>query len=70
MTPSAFIQTSTLPGLSNWHSRKPLVKPPVEGKVEGITQNLAVGDRVVVKLIATDPWHGYIDFNVISRPPR
>ncbi len=44
-----------------------IVSPPVEGKVEGVTQGLAVGDRVVVKLISTVPWRGYIDFYVISR---
>jgi len=44
-----------------------LVQPPVEGKIEGATKDLAVGDRVVVKLIATDPLRGYIDFNVITR---
>jgi len=44
-----------------------LIKPPVEGKVEGAAGNLAVGDRVTVKLISTDPLRGYIDFNVISR---
>jgi exoribonuclease-2 len=42
-----------------------LVKPPVEGKIEGKTKALAIGDRVKVRLIATDPIRGYIDFNVI-----
>ncbi len=44
-----------------------ILTPPVEGKVEGVIQGLAVGDRVLAKLISTDPWRGYIDFNVISR---
>jgi len=43
-----------------------LLKPPIEGKIEGAAAGLSVGDRVVVKLISTDPWRGYIDFNVIS----
>jgi VacB/RNase II family 3'-5' exoribonuclease len=42
-----------------------LVKPPVEGKIEGNAKGLAVGDHVTVKLISTDPVHGYIDFNVL-----
>jgi exoribonuclease-2 len=44
-----------------------LVKPPVEGRIEGAPAGLAVGDHVAVKLIATDPRLGYIDFNVIRR---
>ena len=44
-----------------------LLHPPIEGRVEGATKGLAVGDRVVVKLVSTDPWRGYIDFNLISR---
>jgi len=30
ITPSAFIQTSTLPGVLNWQILEPLVRPPVE----------------------------------------
>jgi exoribonuclease-2 len=36
--------------------------PPVEGRVERGSQGLEVGDRVRVKLIHTDPEHGFIDF--------
>jgi VacB/RNase II family 3'-5' exoribonuclease len=43
-----------------------LIKPPVEGKVQGLTKDLKVGDHVTVKLIATDPVRGYIDFNVLK----
>ena len=43
-----------------------LVHPPVEGKVEGAAKTLAVGDRVRVKLISTDPEHGYIDFSLLA----
>ena len=44
-----------------------LVRPPVEGKLEGSAKELAVGDHVLVKLLSTDPLRGYIDFNVIKR---
>jgi exoribonuclease R len=44
-----------------------LQQPPVEGRVEGSVKDLAVGDRVAVKLISTDPFHGYIDFTFIAR---
>jgi exoribonuclease-2 len=44
-----------------------LFHPPIEGKVEGATKALAVGDRVLVKLASTDPWRGYIDFDLIRR---
>jgi exoribonuclease II len=44
-----------------------IVHPPVEGRLGGAVQGLRVGDRVMVKLISTDPWRGYIDFNLIAR---
>ena len=44
-----------------------IINPPVEGKVEGATKGLAVGDRVFVKLVSTDPWRGFINFNLIAR---
>jgi VacB/RNase II family 3'-5' exoribonuclease len=37
-------------------------EPPVEGRVVRGEQGLDVGDTVSVKLVATDPQHGYIDF--------
>jgi len=44
-----------------------LLNPPIEGRLGGATKGLAVGDRVIVKLVSTDPWRGYIDFNLIAR---
>jgi exoribonuclease-2 len=39
-----------------------LIHPPVEGRVVHGEQGMDVGDHVQVRLIATDPQHGYIDF--------
>ena len=36
--------------------------PPAEGRIERGQQGLDVGDQVRVKLIHTDPEHGFIDF--------
>jgi VacB/RNase II family 3'-5' exoribonuclease len=36
--------------------------PHVEGMVVRGQQGVDVGDRIKVKLVRTDPWHGYIDF--------
>jgi len=44
-----------------------LLRPPIEGRLGGATKGLAVGDRVLVKLVSTDPWRGYIDFDFIAR---
>ena len=44
-----------------------LLHPPIEGRVEGTPKAVAVGDRVLVQLIFTDPWRGYIDFRLIER---
>src|SRR5579885_1549472 len=43
-----------------------IVHPPIEGRVEGAPKGLAVGDRVMVKLVSTDPWRGYIDFQFLA----
>jgi exoribonuclease-2 len=37
-------------------------RPPVEGRLERGYEGLDVGDRVRVKLVHTDPEHGFIDF--------
>jgi exoribonuclease-2 len=39
-----------------------LIAPPVEGRVVRGEQGLDVGDRLRVRLIATDPERGFIDF--------
>ena len=39
-----------------------LTKPPVDGRVMRGESGLRVGDRVRVKLLATDPRRGFIDF--------
>lgn len=41
--------------------------PPVEGRVMEGAGGLAVGQRVRVRLIRTDPYNGYIDFACIGR---
>jgi exoribonuclease-2 len=41
--------------------------PPVEGRLEGAVTGLSVGDRVIAKLSSTDPWRGYIDFDLVNR---
>jgi exoribonuclease-2 len=39
-----------------------IAHPPVEGRVERGQEGLDIGDRVRVRLISTDPAHGFIDF--------
>ena len=38
------------------------LSPHVEGMLVRGQQGLDVGDRIKVKLVRTDPWHGFIDF--------
>jgi len=44
-----------------------ITNPPVEGRLEGAVTGLSVGDRVVARLASTDPWRGYIDFDLVKR---
>jgi exoribonuclease R len=39
-----------------------ILRPAVEGRVVGGAEGIDVGDRIRVRLIATDPEKGYIDF--------
>jgi len=39
-----------------------VLDPPVEGRVVGGRRGLDVGDRVRVRLVATDGERGYLDF--------
>ena len=49
-----------------------LLKPPAEGRIVKHDRGLDVGDKVKVKLIATDPDQAYIDFERLSaqKPQR
>jgi exoribonuclease-2 len=43
-----------------------IITPPVEGRVMRGEANLAVGDRVRVRLLGTDAYRGFIDFESIG----
>ncbi|NLX50394.1 MAG: RNB domain-containing ribonuclease [Methanospirillum sp.] len=47
-----------------------LISPPAEGRVVSGEKGLAVGDRVRVRLLSTDPYRGYIDFERAGGPGR
>ncbi len=44
-----------------------IVDPPAEGKVLQGERGLRVGDKVMLRLLKTDPYKGYIDFACIRR---
>ena len=43
-----------------------LRQPPVDGRIMRGEQGLRVGEKVRVKLLATDPRHGFIDFGRVG----
>lgn len=47
-----------------------VLSPPIEGRVMHGEAGLDVGERVRVRLIATDPERGFIDFAVLIDAPR
>ena len=44
-----------------------LLVPPAEGRVVKGEQGLLVGQKVRVRLLKTDPYNGFIDFECIGR---
>jgi len=44
-----------------------LLEPPAEGRVTKGEKGLFVGQKVRVRLLATDPYNGFIDFECIGR---
>jgi len=44
-----------------------LIAPPVEGRIMEGERGLFVGRKVRVRLVKTDPYNGYIDFECIGR---
>jgi len=45
-----------------------LIDPPAEGRVVKRESGLRVGQKVVVKLLRTDPYNGHIDFEYLQNP--
>jgi exoribonuclease-2 len=43
-----------------------VIHPPIEGRVMSHHEGMDVGERVRVRLISTDPGHGYIDFTGVE----
>jgi ribonuclease R len=44
-----------------------IIEPPAEGKVLQGEEGLRVGDTVVLRLLKTDPYRGYIDFACLRK---
>jgi exoribonuclease-2 len=46
-----------------------LMAPPVDGRIMRGEEGLRVGDKVRVRLLATDPRRGFVDFGRIGDNP-
>ena len=44
-----------------------LITPPVEGRIIQGEHGLTVGRKIRVRLLATDPYNGFIDFACIGK---
>lgn len=47
-----------------------LLSPPAEGRVMSGEHGLAVGQKIFVRLVKTDPYKGFIDFERVGRKKR
>ena len=54
--------TGLVTGASDKGTYARVTTPPVEGRITQGERGLRVGQKVRVRLLATDPYHGYIDF--------
>jgi exoribonuclease-2 len=54
--------TGLVTGASEKGTYARLTIPPVEGRITQGERGLRVGQKVRVRLLSTDPYHGYIDF--------
>lgn len=45
-----------------------LITPPAEGRIVKNERGLAVGDKIIVRLVKTDPYNGFIDFERMAAP--
>jgi VacB/RNase II family 3'-5' exoribonuclease len=57
-------------GAANKGTYVRLITPPAEGRVVQGEQGLRVGQKVTVRLIRTDPYNGFVDFERIGAQPR
>jgi len=44
-----------------------MISPPAEGRIMEGEQGLRVGQKIIVRLLRTDPYNGFIDFACIQR---
>jgi exoribonuclease II len=59
--------TALVTGASEKGTYVRLITPPAEGRIMRGEHGLRVGQKVRVRLLKTDPYNGFIDFECISR---